>query len=135
MSSDYNYDEEGYLWPFFVFTLTTIVTLPMTYMLVNRTRDPASLFPRIQSDYKPKHDDLVAAQKAKDKRAQRKIGLTLAVIAGWAVMAYMLYLIQNTEVPSQKLWNPYDILGIAEVVTPLISLVAQPSKRILTPFA
>ena len=115
MSSEYTYDENGQLWPFFAFTISTIITLPLTYILFNRSRDPAAQFPRIKTDYKPKHGDLVDAQRSADKRKHRKLGLTLFVIGGWAVMAYMLYLIHYTEVQTQKIWNPYDILGISEV--------------------
>lgn len=114
MSSEYTYDENGQLWPFFAFTISTIITLPLTYILFNRSRDPAAQFPRIKTDYKPKHGDLVDAQRSADKRKHRKLGLTLFVIGGWAVMAYMLYLIHYTEVQTQKIWNPYDILGISE---------------------
>ncbi|TLS30936.1 hypothetical protein PpBr36_03704 [Pyricularia pennisetigena] len=117
MSSDYSYDETGHLWPFFVFTLTTIVTLPLTYALVNRSRDPAAKFPRIKTEYKPKHGDLVQAQKSADKRKNRTLGLTLFVLGGWAVMGYMLYLISVTEAPVNKLWNPYDILGLSETAS------------------
>lgn len=116
MASDYAYDEDGYLWPFFVFTLAFIVTLPLTYLLVNRARDPAASFPRIKTTYRPSHADLVDAQRAKDKRKQqRNTGLTVGVVVGWAIMAYMLYLINTTAAPSQKVWNPYDILGISDV--------------------
>lgn len=116
MSSDYTYDEDGNLWPFFVFTVTTIITLPLTYILLSRTSDPASLFPRIQTDYKPKHGDLVSSQRSKEKRKYRRLGLTLFVLGGWAVMAATMYLIHYTEAPAaQKVWNPYDILGISEV--------------------
>ncbi|KAJ9152075.1 Translocation protein sec63 [Pleurostoma richardsiae] len=117
MSSEYAYDENGQLWPFFVFTLTTIVTLPLTYVLLNGGRDPAKLFPRIKSDYRPKHGDLVDAQRSAEKRTHRRLRLTAFVLFGWAVMAYMMYLIHYTEAPTQKIWNPYDILGISESAT------------------
>ncbi|KAM7199079.1 hypothetical protein V8F20_005897 [Naviculisporaceae sp. PSN 640] len=114
MSTDYAYDEEGYLWPFFVFTLTTIITLPLTYMLINRSRDPAAQFTRVQTDFKHEHSQLVDSLRKTEKRKDRKLWLLLTVIAGWAVMGYMIYLINITEAPSQKLWNPYDILNIPE---------------------
>ncbi|KAK4193607.1 Sec63 Brl domain-containing protein [Podospora australis] len=117
MSTDYAYDEEGYLWPFFVFTLTLIITLPLTYILVKRSRDPAASFPRIQTNYTIKDADLVDSLRKKEKRKDRKLWLIIAVAVGWAVMGYMLVLIQNTEVPTQKIWNPYDILNIAESAT------------------
>ncbi|KAJ4167174.1 secretory subunit [Fusarium oxysporum] len=31
MSSDYSYDEQGQFFPFFILTLTGIVTVPLTY--------------------------------------------------------------------------------------------------------
>ncbi|EAQ88992.1 hypothetical protein CHGG_05611 [Chaetomium globosum CBS 148.51] len=117
MSTDYAYDEEGYLWPFFVFTLALIITVPLTYFLVKRSRDPAASFSRIQTSFKHDHSATVDALRKKEKRKDRKLWLTFAVVTGWAVMGYMLYLIQTTEAPVHKLWNPYDILNIPESAT------------------
>jgi translocation protein SEC63 len=39
----------------------------------------------------------------------------IAVIAGWAIMALMGYLIWVTARTVPKIWNPYDILGISDV--------------------
>jgi translocation protein SEC63 len=117
MSTDYAYDESGHLWPFFVFTLSLIITVPLTFLLVKRSRDPAASLPRIQTTFQHENSDLVAAVRRQEKRKDRKIWLFLAVVAGWAVMGYMLYLIQTTEAPAHKLWNPYDILGLSESAT------------------
>ncbi|KAK4115036.1 hypothetical protein N656DRAFT_776094 [Canariomyces notabilis] len=117
MGAEYAYDEEGYLWPFFVFTLTLIITVPLTFLLVKRSRDPAASLQRIQTSFKHAHTDTVDALRKRDKRKDRKLWLILAVITGWAVIGYMLYLIQTTEAPTQKLWNPYDILNIPESAT------------------
>src|SRR4051812_30284661 len=114
MSADYTYDEEGYLWPFFVFTLAFIITLPLTFLVVKRSRDPAASFARIHTDFKHAHTDTINALRKQEKRKDRKLWLIVAVAAGWAVMAYMLYLIQTTEAPVHKIWNPYDILNIPE---------------------
>lgn len=107
------------MWPFFAFTVTAITTVPATYFLLKGSiNDPSKLFPRVQTDYKPKHADLVASQRAKDRKQNRRVGLTLFVLLGWAVMAYTLYLIHYVETPViQRLWNPYDILGISESAT------------------
>ncbi|KAL2018896.1 hypothetical protein VTK56DRAFT_10263 [Thermocarpiscus australiensis] len=117
MSTEYAYDEEGYLWPFFVFTLALIITVPLTYILVKRSRDPAAAFARIQTNYKHAHADVVDSLRKQEKRKDRKLWLMVAVITGWAIMGYMLYLIQTTEAPTHKLWNPYDILNIPESAT------------------
>lgn len=42
--------------------------------------------------------------------------LSLFVLAGFAVMIYTAYLIYYVETPAiNRVWNPYDILGISEV--------------------
>lgn len=115
MSSDYSYDEQGQFYPFFIFTVTTIVTLPLTYSLLAPTTDAAALAPRIQTSYKPEHADLIQAQRAAQKRKQRRIKRAIATVLGWAVMAGMLYLIVTTQRTVAKIWNPYDILGVSEV--------------------
>lgn len=115
MSSDYSYDEEGTLWPFFVFTLSGLVTLPLTYVLYKGTRDPAASFPRIKSAYRPKDAEVIVATRKKDKRKDNKLWLVFLVVLGWSVMAYTMYLIYVTPATVRSIWNPYDILGISEV--------------------
>ncbi|KAL1894217.1 secretory subunit [Sporothrix stenoceras] len=118
MAVDYDYDETGDLWPFFVFTLAVIITLPLTYVLLKGLGNPAAVFPRVQSKFRHGHSDLVDAERAKYRRQQRRLGLILAVAVGWATMGYMLYLIQFAEVAKvERIWNPYDILGIADSAT------------------
>lgn len=116
MAVDYDYDETGQLWPFFVFTLATIITLPLTYVLLKGLGNPAAVFPRVQSNFRHSHSDLVDAERAKYRRQQRRLGLIMAVTVGWATIGYMLYLIQFAEEHQiERVWNPYDILGIADV--------------------
>ncbi|KAK0623286.1 Sec63 Brl domain-containing protein [Immersiella caudata] len=117
MSAEYAYDEDGHLWPFFVFTLALIVTVPLTFSLANRSRDPAAAFKRIQTSFKHDQSDLVDTLRKKEKRKDRKLWLLILVLAGWATMGQMLYLIKTTEAPENKLWNPYDILNIPESAT------------------
>lgn len=117
MSSDYSYDEQGQFYPFFIFTLSTIVTLPLTYNLLAPSRDPEALAPRIRTDYKPEHGDLIQAQAKTHRRKQRRVKRAIAALLGWSVMAGMLYLIVTTQRTTTKLWNPYDILGISESAT------------------
>ncbi|KAI5864491.1 Sec63 Brl domain-containing protein [Durotheca rogersii] len=114
MSSEYSYDEQGQFYPFFIFTLSTIVTLPLTYSLLAPTKDATALAPRIKSSYEPEHADLVQAQRAAQKRKLRKIKRGIFVVLGWALMAGMMYLIVTSQRTVTKLWNPYDILGISE---------------------
>lgn len=99
----------------FLFTLSTIVTVPLTWSLLRPSTTLTALAPRIKTDYKPEHNDLVESQRAKQKRKQRKVKRFIAVVVGWLIMAGNLYLILTTaERATTAAWNPYDILGIPE---------------------
>ncbi|KAI1188706.1 Sec63 Brl domain-containing protein [Nemania serpens] len=117
MSSDYSYDEQGQFYPFFIFTLSTIVTLPLTYSLLRSSKDPEALAPRIRTTYKPEHADLIQAHAKAHKRKQRKVKRAIAALIGWVIMAGMLYMIVTTQRTTAKIWNPYDILGVSESAT------------------
>jgi translocation protein SEC63 len=71
--------------------------------------------PRIKSDFKPEHADLVDAQKRKRLRKERRIKRIITVILGYVVMAWMIYLIMVTSRTTTKAYDPYDILGVARV--------------------
>ncbi len=101
--------------PFFVLTVVGIVTIPLTYSVLKPSTDPGATAPRIKTDYRPEHADLVDVQKKKQRRRERRLKRALTVIAGWAIMAFMAYLIVVTARTIPKIWNPYDILGISEV--------------------
>jgi len=92
-----------------------IVTVPLTYSVLKPSTDPGATAPRIKTDYRPEHADLVDVQKKKQKRRERRLKRAITVIAGWAIMAFMAYLIMVTARTIPKIWNPYDILGISEV--------------------
>ncbi|KAL4970441.1 J domain-containing protein [Aspergillus stella-maris] len=113
MSTDYNYDEQGQFFPFFILTLTGLVTLPLTYNLLKPSKELENTAPRIRSDFKPEHEDLIEAQKRKRLRKERRIKRIITVIVGYTVMAYMAYLIVVTARASPKIWDPYDILGVS----------------------
>ena len=71
--------------------------------------------PRIKSDFKPQHADLVEAQKRKRLRKERRIKRIVTVILGYIVMAWMVYLILVTAKTSTKVYDPYDVLGVSRV--------------------
>ncbi|KAH7360722.1 Sec63 Brl domain-containing protein [Rhexocercosporidium sp. MPI-PUGE-AT-0058] len=116
-STDYSYDDQGQFFPFFVLTVVGIVTIPLTYSVLKPSSDPGATAPRIKSDFRPEHADLVDSQRKAQRRKERKLKRALAVVAGWAVMAFMAYLIIVTARITPKIWNPYDILGIKDSAT------------------
>ncbi|KAJ5682752.1 hypothetical protein N7462_005917 [Penicillium macrosclerotiorum] len=139
MSSDYTYDEQGQFFPFFILTLSGLVTLPLTYNLLRPSKGETlqitsvldigrvlyqntdlrtlkeleNTAPRIISDFKPQHADLVEAQKRKRLRKERRIKRIVTVIIGYIVMAWMVYLIMVTARSVAKVYDPYEILGVS----------------------
>ncbi|KAF4987683.1 hypothetical protein FDECE_15335 [Fusarium decemcellulare] len=114
MSSDYSYDEQGQFFPFFILTLTGLVTVPLTYTLVRPSRDQDALAPRIKTDFKTEHAATVESLRTAQKRKQWRVKRAIFSIVGWAIMGGMVYLIMVTQRTIPKLYNPYDILGISE---------------------
>ncbi|KJZ72963.1 hypothetical protein HIM_07726 [Hirsutella minnesotensis 3608] len=117
MSSDYSYDDQAQFFPYFILTLTGIVTIPLTYNVLRPSSDDEKLAPRIQTSYQIKDAAIVGSLRSVQKRKQRKIKRTMAALVGWGLMAFMVYLIVVTEPLVAKIWNPYDILGISEAAT------------------
>jgi translocation protein SEC63 len=114
-STDYNYDEQGQFFPFFILTLTGLVTFPITYNVLKASTKIENTAPRIQSDFRIKDDDLIQAQKKRQRRTERKTKRIITAVVGYAVMAYMIYLIYVTARTIPKIWDPYEILGVSRV--------------------
>ncbi|KPI34901.1 Translocation protein sec63 [Cyphellophora attinorum] len=117
MSSDYNYDSEGQFFPFFLLTIASLVTVPLTYNVLKASDELEQTGERIQSDFKPKDAEIIAAQAKRQKRKERKHKRIIAVIFGWITMAYLGYLVKQSEAERIKLWDPYDILGVSRSAT------------------
>ena len=138
---------QGQFFPYFILTITGLITFPLTYSLLKPSKgmlppkplqlycgpyaneprtgtDPENTAPRIHSDFKPPHVDLVEGQKRKQKRRERKLKRMIAVTVGYLLMGYMVYLIAVTAKTIPKIWDPYDILGISRV-RPQVRLTAK----------
>jgi len=115
--TDYSYDEQGQFFPFFVLTVVGIVTVPLTYSVLKPSSEPGATAPRIKTEFRPEHADLIDGQRKAQKRKERKLKRIMTVVAGWATMAFMAYLIYVTARTIPKIWNPYDILGISDSAT------------------
>jgi translocation protein SEC63 len=113
MSNDYSYDEQGQFFPYFILTITGLITLPLTYSTLKSAKEIETTAPRVRSDYKPVEADLVDGEKLKNKRKQRKLKRMVFSAVGWLVMAYMVYLMAVTARTIPKIWDPYDVLGVS----------------------
>ncbi|KAI9761918.1 MAG: secretory subunit [Candelina submexicana] len=113
MSTDYTYDEQGQFFPFFILTISGLVTLPLTYSLLTPSQELENTAPRIHSDFRPRDADLIEGQIKKQKRRERRLKRIITAAAGWLMMGYMIYLIMVTARSIPKIWDPYDILGIS----------------------
>lgn len=87
----------------------------MTYTLLRPSTDDDALAPKIKTDYKIQHTDVVEGLRSAQKRKQRRVTRAVVALLGWVVMGGMVYLILNTQRTVAKIWNPYDILGISDV--------------------
>lgn len=115
--TDYSYDDQGQFFPFFILTVVGIVTLPLTYSVLKPSSEPDAIAPRIESTYRPEHADLIDGQRKAQKRRERKLKRGIAAVVGWGIIGFMAYLIMVTARTIPKLWNPYDILGLADSAT------------------
>ena len=115
MNSDYNYDAEGQFFPFFLFIMDALVTVPLTWNILKPSTELEQTAVKIESDFKPKDDDLIQAQRRRQRKKERKTKRIIAVVLGWATMFYLGYLVYNAEQTRVKLWDPYDILGVSRV--------------------
>ncbi|KAI4186079.1 MAG: hypothetical protein L6R41_003705 [Letrouitia leprolyta] len=112
MSTDYTYDEQGQFFPYFILTISGLITIPLTYSILKPTKELENTAPRIKSDFKPPDENIIQGQRRKQWRRERRLKRLITVIAGYATMALMLYLIAVTKTTMPKIWDPYDILEI-----------------------
>ena len=66
--TDYSYDAEGQFFPFFMLTIVGLVTIPLTYNVLKPSTELEQTAAKIESDFKPKDDDLIQAQRRRQKR-------------------------------------------------------------------
>jgi translocation protein SEC63 len=139
MSNEYNYDNDAQFFPFFFLTVTSLVTIPLTYTLLRAPSDSAtaSKAPKIESPAPPSHADIIDTQRAKQKRKELRMKRIITAVTGWVVIAYMVYLMSVTARHAPKIWNPYGILDVGHSATEKqinsryrkLSVTMHPDKR------
>ena len=139
MSNEYNYDNDAQFFPFFFLTVTSLVTVPLTYSLLRAPSDSAtaSKAPKIESPAPPNNADIIDTQRAKQKRKELRMKRIITAVTGWVVIAYMIYLMSVTARHAPTIWNPYDILDVGMSATEKqinsryrrLSVTMHPDKR------
>jgi len=112
-SSSYSYDEESTHAPFFIITLTAIFAIPITYSIFKKSPELENTATRIDSEFKPQDEELIQAQRRKQKRKERKTKRIISACVLWAVIAYMIYVIAVTKRIAPQIWDPYSVLGVS----------------------
>lgn len=125
MASEYIYDEQGEVWPYFVLAILSFITIPLTIKYVFRlldTRDPLAYNSSISGSISHTHKSLDINQTSiekykKSKKSDRIFNKTLvAVIVGWALIFYIaLNLTKSADITT--IFDPYEILGISSSST------------------
>lgn len=113
MASSYSYDEESTHAPFFIITLASIFAVPITYSILKSSPELENTGSRIQSDYKPTDEDIIQAQRRKQKRKERKTKRIVSACVSWGVIVYMIYVIAVTQRTIPQMWDPYSVLGVS----------------------
>ncbi|KAF3907453.1 hypothetical protein ABW21_db0208389 [Orbilia brochopaga] len=114
MSTDYNYDEQGQFFPYFVATMLLLALIPVTYSTFAPSKQTGlQKNPRIESSFKPADYDHIEQHKRKKRKESRRIKRMIFLVTGWSLMGYMIYLIATSSALTPKIWDPYTILGIS----------------------
>lgn len=120
-SSEYNYDEEGETWPFFVLALLTFVLILLTIKYATRlaSSDPHKVNASVVGAITENADTIkVPNLKSLDdyKRKQRSLKIfnktLLVLIIGWSAVLFIgKYLTKETDMSG--LFDPYTILDVS----------------------
>ncbi|KAF2874179.1 Sec63 Brl domain-containing protein [Massariosphaeria phaeospora] len=111
--TDYSYDEQGTFFPYFILTITSLVTIPVTYSLLKPSKELENTASRIKTDFTPEHARLIDGQRKKQKRRERRLKRAVVSVGGWLTIAGMIYLIIVTASTIPQIWDPYDVLGVS----------------------
>ncbi|TGJ67743.1 secretory subunit [Orbilia oligospora] len=114
MSTDYNYDEQGQFFPYFVATMLFLTLAPVTYSTFAPSKQVGlQNNPRIESSFKPADYDHIEQHKRKKRKESRRIKRMIFLALGWSLFSYMIYLVVTSSALTPQIWDPYSILGIS----------------------
>ncbi|CAK9437161.1 uncharacterized protein LODBEIA_P15600 [Lodderomyces beijingensis] len=119
--SEYNYDEEGETWPFFVLAILSFILIPMTITYVTRvvSADPDKVNAAIKGSIKENSASInvpnlsnINAYKSKQRSSKIFNKTLLVLIVGWATVVYIAkYLTKEGDMSG--MFDPYTILDVS----------------------
>ncbi|CCM05893.1 uncharacterized protein FIBRA_08131 [Fibroporia radiculosa] len=111
--ANYNYDEAGNMAAYFLLTCLSIILIPLSISSIpSRKRE-------VMSGCQCK----LCVEQRESIRKREKISLlapkfklkTIILMAGWALVAFLVYKVSTTEVEN-KVYDPFEILGLGSGV-------------------
>lgn len=122
MASEYNYDEEGETWPFFLLAMLAFILLPLTVKWIHRvikSDNPLSYNRQIPGAILQDHQTLaitnheqISKYQSKQKSAKIFNKTLLTLIVGWGLFIYIA-LNFTKEANLEGTFDPYAILDVA----------------------
>lgn len=121
-SSEYNYDELGETWPFFVLALLSFILLPLTIKYISRvftntnpTKENQSIVGAIQENSETlKVPNLSEIKSFQSKQKSLKIfnKTLIFLLIGWSIVIYVAKYVTK-EADLTVLFDPYTILDVS----------------------
>ncbi|KAI8923996.1 Sec63 Brl domain-containing protein [Entophlyctis helioformis] len=113
--AQYNYDETGAVFNFFLLTLLAMLLLPLTYYSL--VKPPVPSTNTKGSLLKSDCDCDACAAKRSRLASQKSTGSVfslrlLLLLLGWSLFAFIVYKAFTTEIEETGIWDPYQILGV-----------------------
>lgn len=70
--SRYSYDDTSEVWPYFVITLASVVTIPLTLVALGKltTKEDTNALPSFSSRFSPKNKSYIDKHKSRAKRSK-----------------------------------------------------------------
>ncbi|KAJ3073822.1 secretory subunit [Podochytrium sp. JEL0797] len=116
----YEYDENGSIFYYFVVSILALILIPATYSALVVTPSPIAKHTEGVPACPCKQCAIKATTVAKAKAA-RKAGVlstkNILLILGWIAFAFVSYKVATTELAETGLWDPYEILGLTTSAT------------------
>lgn len=122
MASEYNYDEEGETWPFFLLAMLAFILLPLTVKWIHRvikSDNPLSYNRKIPGAILEDHQTLaitnheqISKYQSKQKSAKIFNKTLVILIVGWGLFIYIA-LNFTKEANLEGTFDPYAILDVA----------------------